>query len=127
MVAPAFARRRRALWATLALFGFFWAISARVNTAVPDHAHEAVFYLGVPLALFGLALMGARRLWGERAPVAAALLATAVFAVSAFQIQTGELPGDAENPEILKAEMTDYDAISRKDARQGRHSLAGHL
>ena len=110
----ALARRHRALWATLALFGFFWAIPMRVNAAAAWHDFEAVFYVGVPLALFGLALMGARRLWGERAPVLAAFAATAVFAVSAFQMQTDELAGDAKNPETLKAEMADYDAIREK-------------
>ena len=111
LVGAALARRYWALWAALALFGFFWAIPMRVNAVCPCRDFEAVFYVGVPLALFGLALMGARRIWGERATVAAALAATAVFAVSAFQIQTGELAGDAENPETLKAEMADFDAV----------------
>ena len=111
LVGAALARRHWATWAALALFGFFWAIPMRVNAACPCRDFEAVFYVGVPLALFGLALMGARRLWGERPTVAAALAATAVFAISAFQIQTGELAGDAENPETLKAEMADFDAV----------------
>ena len=83
----------------------------RVNAACPCRDFEAVFYVGVPLALFGLALMGARRIWGERPTVAATLAAVAVFSVSTFQIQTGELAGDAENPETLKAEMADFDAV----------------
>ena len=114
LAALAFARRRRALWATLALFGFFWAIPMPVQTSIVNHASEAVFYASVPLALFGLALMGARRLWGERAPVAAAMAATAIFAVSAFQIQTGELAGDPKKSELLKSEMADYEAIREK-------------
>ena len=107
----ALARRHWATWAAPALFGFFWAVPMRVNAACPCRDFEAVFYVGVPLALFGLALMGARRIWGERATVAAALAAVVIFAVSAFQIQTGELAGDAENPETLKAEMADLDAV----------------
>jgi len=114
LVGAALARRHRALWAALALFGFFWAIPMRVNAAAAWHDFEAAFYVGVPLALVGLALMGARRIWGERAAVAAALAAVAVFAVSAFQIQTGKLAGDSENTEILKAEMADYDAVRAK-------------
>ena len=58
--AAALARRRRALWAALALFGFIWALLINDNAANRWHDFEAVFYIGVPLALFGLALMGAR-------------------------------------------------------------------
>ena len=50
-------------------------------------------------------------LWGERAVILAALAAVVIFAVSAFQIQTGQLAGDAENPEALKAEIADFDAV----------------
>jgi len=114
LAGAALARRHWATWAALALFGFFWALLARVNTACPCRDFDAVFYVGVPLALFGLALMGARRLWGERPTVAAALVAVAVFAISAFQIQTGELAGDAEKPETLKAEIADFDAVRAK-------------
>ena len=114
LAGAALARRHWATWAALALFGFFWAVPLRVNTASVSRDFEAVFYVGVPLALFGLALMGARRLWGERAVILAAIAAVAVFAVSAFQIQTGELAGDAENPETLKAEIADFDAVREK-------------
>ena len=108
----AFARRYRTLWTTLALFGFFWAILARDNAAFDAHDYEALYYVGVPLTLFGLALMGARRTWGERAPVAAALAAVVVFAVSAFQM--GNLDRDGEKAEYMKAEMSDFDAIREK-------------
>ena len=114
LVGAALARRHWALWTTLALFGFFWAVPMRVNAASVSRDFEAVFYVGVPLALFGLALTGARRTWGERAVIAAALAAVVVFAASAFQIQAGELAGDAPNPEALKADMADYDAIREK-------------
>ena len=95
LIGAALARRHWALWTTLALFGFFWAVPMRVNTSSISRDFAAVFYVGVPLALFGLALMGARRLWGERAVIMAALAAVVVFAASAFQIQAGELGGDA--------------------------------
>ena len=114
LAAAALARRHKALWAAVALFGFIWALFLRDNVAARGHDYEALFYLGVPLALFGLALMGARGLWGERAVAAAAVAAVAVFAVSAFQIQTGELPGDDPNAETRKAEMADFDAIREK-------------
>ena len=110
-----FARRDRALWATLALFGFFWAVPMRANVFFFQHDHEALYYVGVPLALFGLALMGARRLWGERAPVAAAGAAALIFAVSVLQMQTSELRGQPKRPaETVKSEMSDFDAIREK-------------
>ena len=112
LAGAALASRHRALWTTLALFGFFWAVPLRVNVGYFRHDFEALYYIGVPLALFGTALMGARRLWGERAPVAAALAAVAVFAVSAFQM--GNLDRDGERAETLKAEMADFDAIREK-------------
>ena len=108
----AFARRHRALWATLALFGFFWAILMRDNVSFNEHHYEALYYVGIPLTLFGLALMGARRLWGARAPVAAALAAAAIFAVSA--VQMGNLDRDGEKAEAMRAEMADFDAIREK-------------
>ena len=111
LAALALARRHRALWATLALFGFFWALFVRDNAADFWSSFEALIYIGVPLALVGLALTGARRIWGERAPVAAALAAVSVFAVSAFQMQTSELTRNTWNPETLKAEMVDFDVI----------------
>ena len=114
-----FARRDRALWATLALFGFFWAVPMRDNVFISVHDHEALYYVGVPLALFGTALAGARRTWGERAPVAAAGAAAGaaplIFAVSVFQMQTSELRGQPKRPaETVKSEMSDFDAIREK-------------
>ena len=120
----AFARRHRALWATLALFGFFWALLARGNVSFVHHVHEALYYVGVPLALFGLALMGARRLWGERAPIAAALAAVVVFAVSAFQMSG--LDRDVQKAEAMKAEMADFDAIREKTRGEAVAVLTGH-
>ena len=120
----ALARRHRALWATLALFGFFWALLARGNVSFVHHVYEALYYVGVPLALFGLALMGARRMWGERAPVVAALAAAAIFAVSAFQM--GNLDKDVEKAEAMKAERADFDAIREKTRGEAVAILTGH-
>ena len=108
----AFARRYRALWAALALFGFFWALPMRAYSFGHYRDFEALFYVGVPLALFALALMRARALWGERIIAAAAVAAAIVFAVSAFQM--GRLDENPDKAEIRKAEMADYDAIREK-------------
>ena len=108
----AFAPRRRALWAALALFGFFWALPLRSYSFGEYRDFEALFYVGVPLALFALALTRARALWGERLIAAAAVAAVVVFAVSSFQM--GRLDRNPERAEIRKAEMADYDAIREK-------------
>ena len=108
----AFARRHRALWATLALFGFFWALPMRAYAYSQWRDFEAMIYVGVPLALVALALMRARNLWGGRALVAAAVAAVAVFAASAYQM--GNLAEYPDTAESQKAEMADYDAIREK-------------
>ena len=78
------------LLATLAAFGFFWAIPMRSSTAF--HEFEGMFYIGIPLvgfaALTALAIRWARENGGERAVRAAkagcAAAAFALFAVSAL-------------------------------------------
>ena len=110
----AFARRRHvALWATLALFGFFWALPMRAYAYSQWRDFEAMIYVGVPLALVALALMRARNLRGGRAIVAvAAVVAVAVFAASAYRM--GNLSEYPDAAESQKAEMADYDAIREK-------------
>ena len=82
--------RRKHLFATLVFAGFFWAIPMRHNAAF--HDHETLFYIGIPLFLFALALLGAHRLFGERAVGALAVGAMALFALSAFQMSAGYEP-----------------------------------
>lgn len=112
LAGAALARRHRALWAALALFGFFWAIPVRNNTFSEWRDFEAVFYVGVPLALFAPALIRMRERWGVRPVAAAAIGAAAVFAISAFQM--GRLDEDAQIAETQRAEMADYDVIREK-------------
>ena len=88
-----FARRHKTALATLALFGFVWAIPMRHNTAFLDF--ESVFFAGVPMVLVAAALARARRLSlpklnmpraGEWVATAAALIAVGTFAASAFEM-----------------------------------------
>ena len=78
----AFARGRRLLMATDVLFGFCWAIPMRHSVFFQFHTYETLIYVWLALALFSAALLGVRRLLGERAAIAAAALAALIFALS---------------------------------------------
>ncbi len=106
-------RRDRALAASAILFGFCWAIPFRYNTFHYGHPFEGLWYVALALALFALALAGARRLLGERAgrglAIAAAAIAAPLFALSVFQ--AGQLDRDADRAELNKGLMADFSAI----------------
>ena len=110
----AFARRDRALWASLALFGLLWAVVMRRQTFWPPHYFESVFYAGVPLALFSLALIRAREAWGERPIKALAVAALIAFAISAFAVSG--LHDDHGAERIRKTLMSDFETIREKTA-----------
>ena len=82
------------LFASLLLAGWGWAIPFRGS--VVRHEQDAMFYAGVALVFFSLALLGLRRLPGrERAACAlpaAAFAAAALFALSAASM--GRVSGD---------------------------------
>ena len=111
----ALARRRRTLipLATAVLFGFCWAIPMRHNTFHWGHHFEALPYLWLTLALFALALVGARRLLDARiggaALTAAAAIAALTFALSVFHV--GQINRDAREAEWRKTEMAEFSAI----------------
>ena len=107
------ARRYKALWATAILFGFCWAIPLRQNTFTPYHNHEAIIYVWLALALFALALMGARRLLGgrvgERVALGIGAAAAVAFALSVFH--AGRLARDTDGAEMSKATLADFSAV----------------
>ena len=105
----AFARGRRLLMATAVLFGFCWAIPMRHSVFYQFHTHETLIYVWLALALFSAALLGVRRLLGERAAIAAAALAALIFALSVFY--AGQASEGAREAERQRAEMADFDAI----------------
>ena len=77
--------RPRILFATLASFGFFWALPVRNSNAI--HDFEAIYYIGLPLVFFTIVLLLARRLTNRDGVVAAASVAALLlFAVSSFQM-----------------------------------------
>lgn len=71
--------------AALALSGLCWSLLARGHAYLPHHEHEAIYYVGVPLALVTIALVGLGKLRATRIPAVAAAVALPVFALSACQ------------------------------------------
>ena len=102
-------RRHRILLATLALFGLCWGILVGGNTDY--HFYEAVFYVGIPLSLFTLILLGLRR--QRRLPAVAAVAALLVFALSNYQISRAT-PGFQYDAEV-RAELQEI-----RDLIQGK-------
>ena len=93
------------LLATLTFSGFCWAWPLRYNVAV--HDFESVFYIGIPLAAYILALRFLRR-WhrGRLAPYfAAAALAIFIFSVSEIAGQ------DRDKLAVMAEQIAEYKAI----------------
>ena len=115
-----FPRRFRAPIAAVALMGFCWALAARGNTLHWTHAHEGMFFVGLPLALWAGALIGARRLLGARLggalAIAAAALAAPIFALST--LHAAQIRPDADAAKLAKEVMADMSAISEITAEK---------
>ncbi len=105
-VGLAFARHKH-LFAAIVLAGFVWIIPMRHVSAF--HQFESLLYMGIPLFLFALALIGARRLLGERAVGVAAAVAAALFAVSAFQM--ADVGNEFGLDEVYEEMMADFETI----------------
>lgn len=103
-----FTRRQRILLSTLALSGFCWALLARNNAFEPDHQFEAIYYVGVPLTLVALLLIGAAKLGGSRLLpiVAAAAALTFVFSASQSIARGPELEREAERHSAILSDLT---------------------
>ncbi len=107
LAGPLLARRSRMLVATLALSGFFWALPMSNNA---HYAHEALFYVGVPLAFYSLLLLYLRKRWGSGPVVGLAVAALLAFVVSAFQMdRRGRL--DAKTAELQQAALAEFGTI----------------
>ena len=108
--------RQRMLFATLASFGFFWALPMRNLTA--SHNYESIYYIGLPLVFFTIVLLLARRLTNRNGVVAAASVsALLLFSVSSFQM--GRVSHSAVTSQVAKSVDQDLLAI--------RESTAGEL
>ncbi len=100
--------RPRMLLATLALSGFFWALPMRHNAAY--HNHEALYYVGVPLAFHSLLLLYLHKRCGRAPVVGLAVAALLAFAVSAFQMDRRQRP-DARVAEIQQDALAELGPI----------------
>ena len=109
LAGAALVRRRRILVAAAVLFGVCWAVPMRYNVVDPVHVFESLPYVGIGLTLFTLALIGARRLMGERAVLAICAAAALAFAASVFY--AGQIDRDADKAERSKTEMADATTI----------------
>ena len=109
----AFVRRYRLLFATLALFGLCWALPMRNNTHLLHHAFEGLPFIGLSLTLFAFALMGARRLIGERSfgRVSLGIGAAAALAFAASVYIEGRNDRDPNQAEWSEAVLADFSAI----------------
>ncbi len=111
--------RQRMLFATLASFGFLWALPVRNTTYVSGHyfGHyfESIYYIGLPLVFFTLALLLARRLINRDGVAAAAsVVAVLVFGVSSFQMSG--VGHSAETAQAARAAEQDMVAIRNATA-----------
>ncbi len=108
LAGPLLDGRRRMLLATLALSGFFWALSMRHNAV--HHNHDALFYVGVPLTLYSLLLLYVHKRWGARPVVGLAVAALLAFVVSTFQMDHRPSP-DARAAEAQLATLAEIGSI----------------
>ena len=102
-------RRHTILLATLTLSGFCWALPMRHSVAPPNHNFESVFYIGVTLTLFSLALMCLLKLSRERLIAAMSVAALLIFVSSALRM--AQLNNTAQTPEVHKAVSADFESI----------------
>ena len=109
LAGAALARRYRILAMTAVLFGFCWTIPVRDNAGGPNHLYEALWYIGIGLTLFTLALVGARLLLGGRAALGICAAAALVFAASVFY--AGRIDRDPREAERDRIEMADAQTI----------------
>ena len=97
--------------AALALSGPCWAVAVRGNVSMHAHEHEGMFYVGVPLALFALALPRLDRLLraGGRVTVLAGTAAAATFVLSCLLM--ARAVHDPERAQLERTRAADSDAI----------------
>ncbi len=108
LAGPLLARRHRMLVATLALSGFFWALPMRHNAA--GNPHEALYYVGVPLASYSLLLLYLHKRWGHGPVVGLAVAGLLAFVVSTVQMNHRWRP-DAPAAEPQLAALAELGSI----------------
>ena len=101
--------RHKLLLATLVLSGFCWALPMRHNTFA--HDFESLFYIGIPLVFFVLALLYIRKLSSDRLIVGLSVAALLAFVMSNFQM--GRVGYDTEAANVHAAVIADFAVIRR--------------
>ena len=101
--------RHRLLWATLAMFGFCWALPMRHNVKSLAHAFESVFYIGLPLVFFSLILLGISQRFRSPPPLRAGSVGVALiaFVLSSFQMSHLYDPDATQRLKVVLSEFTD--------------------
>ncbi len=110
----------RILFATLASFGFFWALPMRHTTSFLSHHFETIYYIGLPLVFFAIVLLLAKRLTNQNGAIAAAAVAALLlFAVSSFQMsriehgaETAQTARDAAQDLLAIRNLTAGDLVT---------------
>ena len=108
--------RQRMLFATLASFGFFWALPMRQTTVL--HGFESMYYVGLPMVFFSLALLWLRGLARGRLIPYLAAGSALLFAVSGFQMsrvahgaESARFAQEAEQDMIVIRELTEETGV----------------
>ena len=81
----------------------------RYSVAYPWHSHEAVFYIGVALTLFSLALLLLRKLSSERVVAALSLITGLAFVVSVLHMS--QISNPKQTDIINEAAIADFEII----------------
>ena len=102
--------RYKILTASLLLSGFIWAFPMRHFTAF--HDFQSLFYIGIPLVFFALALLWIRELSCERMIAGLAGVALVVFVLSSFQM--GRIGQDKRDVAFDQAVIADFQAIRKE-------------
>ena len=88
--------RYKVVTTSLLLAGWIWALAVRGGAIVPAHEYEALYYIGVPLAVFSIFLTAInRRIRWNAIGAAGAAVALIVFGISLLQFARF---GYSENP-----------------------------
>ena len=114
--------RPRILFATLASFGFFWALPMRNTTEL--HHFETIYYIGLPLVFFTVVLLLAMRLIRRDAVIAAASVAALLlFGASSFLMS--RVGYSAESAQAARA--AEQDLLTIRELTAGEFVTVGDL
>ena len=122
--------QQRILFATLASFGFFWALPMRNSTSLDIHDFESIYYIGISLVFFSLVLLCIRRLSNDRLIAGASIAALLIFTGSSFQMARAEynayqsVLNEAATSEFHEAVIADFEAI--RDLTNGKVVFISH-